>query len=730
MATQVPYSGTIDQTVQVDPLPQAHVDANPAAFGSSIAGAVTHLGDVTSQVGKELTDRAIAFQTLDEHMRADAATTDAMDKQTSRYLEFSQLKGNDLVQGFGKYKEDLAAIRNDGLNQLQSPYAKDQYLQYTRRSEGAMLFHGGMLAKQGLQEADHVASQGVMDGVSDRLATLGVGAGPDYDKGMGEIKSQAGGFVERQYGVHPGQPGYDQKVQEIVSGHAVKIISSIGKEDGSKAKELLDAGVKSGTIRPVDALKVGPELDSRIENHDARDVGHNVANGSPDYWGTGEKYSGEVSAKGLAASGNGSYSGVGPALPDGSHSVGRYGVNSGLLGKMLPEAGLVDERGQKVTTEADFLNSPKAQNTFSQEGWAKVQSDAKDFKTAYKTWTGEDNPVRYNAALNAVAKGSDPAVIADKSRASMATRAPNSPSAQDNAAEIATNNQYRARRVDDLSAMQDRNEVVNMVNGEGIQSLDGKVPQSLDEALKDPKFAEKYFRLPGDDQQAVLKVLHQNGELGGVRENAVGQRLYEQWKSVAVNRDTSSTPEEIEGLMKINPLQMPWSPQHRMDIVKAQHEVLQGQTANPNMTHAMGLPAVQKLLQDAGVSKASTPDEYNKFTNAYHEALKGYSQGQETPVKRDEDFTKIAQGLIGTKPGLLWGTNVDLKYNDAYTHASEGQKKMVGQAFMQENGRAYDPNNDRDVESLNRITNWMIFNTQGARAKGPAGASKSDQRAQ
>ena len=64
MASQVPYSGTMDVAPQLNPLPQVHVDTPIAAFGGATAGAITHMGEVVQGAGKELFDRAYAMQEL------------------------------------------------------------------------------------------------------------------------------------------------------------------------------------------------------------------------------------------------------------------------------------------------------------------------------------------------------------------------------------------------------------------------------------------------------------------------------------------------------------------------------------------------------------------------------------------------------------------------------------------------------------------------------------------
>ena len=153
MASQVPYTGTQEVSPQLEPTQQVHEDTPVAAFGGAVAGAITHMGEVAEGAGKELFARAYAMQELNEQVKADSASADAMDKMTDRYLQYDQLRGQERIDGSKAYQDDLDKIRNDGMAGLNSPYAKMAYLRDTRRTQSMMVWHGGMLARQGMDEA-------------------------------------------------------------------------------------------------------------------------------------------------------------------------------------------------------------------------------------------------------------------------------------------------------------------------------------------------------------------------------------------------------------------------------------------------------------------------------------------------------------------------------------------------------------------------------------------------
>ena len=67
---EIPYSGVPDRTPELRPTPSLNVNPPEAAFGTTIAAATQHLGQVEEGAGKELFDRAYALQEM--HVQSDA----------------------------------------------------------------------------------------------------------------------------------------------------------------------------------------------------------------------------------------------------------------------------------------------------------------------------------------------------------------------------------------------------------------------------------------------------------------------------------------------------------------------------------------------------------------------------------------------------------------------------------------------------------------------------------
>jgi hypothetical protein len=713
----VPYTGTQDVSPQVEPLSQVHLDTPNAAFGGAVAGAITHMGEVTQGAGKELFARAYAMQELAQQDETNAAVAGYQNDLNQKLLEFAENRGQDAKNALPGFSQETEDLRQKYAKDLGSDYARQLFNQESRQSRFRTIFSAGAHARTEMRSFGQEQMKLKSDAIGNTLAVNGTTDGPEFDQSVEKIRKLGGQYVEETKGIHPGDPGYDEAVQQWVSPQVAKVAAAVGRTDSSKGRAMLDRTVKAGLVQPRDALPLGDKLDSMEETKGAQKVAHLVARGDPKYWGN-EAVPDSVAVESLKGSPgtSGSFDSKGKDLPDGSHPVGKYGPNSKLVESELPKLDLKDEGGNAVTTEEQFLKSPKAQKAFAETVFPQLQTDNKTYKAAFKAWSGTDDPVRLGGALQSVAKNSNPSVVRDKAREAMAKAAPNSTAGQDNAAELAVNGQVRDRQIDRLSEKRDRDEVVGMISG--ANTLDGRVPQSLDEALKDPKFADRYNSLPKEDQTAVINILHANSDLGGVRENSVGLNAYQRLKSIMINRDTSSTPKEIDEAANTNLLQLPVSPQHRSELMALQHKVMQGQIANPNMNHAMGLPAVKKLLSDAGIDKANNPKAYEQFTNAFHDAVVSYGSGAERSVKQDEEFTTIAKSLVSdhARTWSGWWQGEKQPYSDLMGSSTK-LHKLGETLFSKTYGRALAPDEPQDLENANRLLMQTIYQKYGADTK-------------
>jgi hypothetical protein len=266
----------MDVAPQLNPTPTAHVDTPIAAFGGATAGAITHMGEVVQGAGKELFDRAYAMQELNEQVKADSASADTMDKMTDRYLQYDQLRGQERIDGSKQYQDDLDKIRNDGAQGLTSPYAKMAYLRDTRRTQSMMVWHGGMLARQGMDEAEKQSSLAKIDSLGNTLATLNVTDGPNFNNTVDAIKQAAANHVHDLSGFAPGTPDNNNLSAPYLSKQIAKVAVSRSNADPADGKAFFEKMKSSGMLSPEDGDIIQGRIESAVLNKTAAKIAHTV----------------------------------------------------------------------------------------------------------------------------------------------------------------------------------------------------------------------------------------------------------------------------------------------------------------------------------------------------------------------------------------------------------------------------------------------------------------------
>jgi hypothetical protein len=597
MASQVPYSPAPTEAPQLNALPQAHVDTPVAAFGGATADALTHMGTVAEDAGKELFDRAYAMQELNEQAKADAASADAMDKMTNRYLDYSQLRGQERIDGSKAYQDDLDKIRQDGMSGLNSPYAKMAYLRDSRRTQSMMIWHGGMLARQGMDDAVKQSSLAKIDTLGDTLATLNVADGPEFDQIVAAIKQAAADHVHDLIGAAPSTPDNDNLSAPYLSKQIAKVAVARSNSNPADGKAFYEKMRASKMLNPEDAMIIEGRIDSAVLNKTAATIAHSVN-------------------------------------------------------------------------------------------------------------VGADSNTK-------------PSVIAAKARDAAAKADPTDKGElADNAEQRAVTLWNQRQQVEFLSEKQARESIIQSIDG--TNSKDGKVPVSIDAAeAADPDFKSHFLELTPPSQAVVLGIIRKNQEIGGVVHNPQGDLQYYKLMQTGINRNSTSTPEELNDLANADLLSPQFSSltrEQRTNLLKVQGEVINGQIQDPNMTHALTLGSVEQMLTEAGIDKKSNPDEYNKFQTAYHDAIVAYGLGAERSVKNDGELTEIAKGLINKNAGAWFGgiRGINTKQPfDSMIEFSPQAKKVGTTSFQQLYNRAPDFDSETDTKLVNDLAMRAIYMKYG-----------------
>lgn len=139
---QVPYSGVPSQTLADIPTPEMNPRVPGAAFGGEVAQAVQGLGKTTEHAGDEIFNRAIALQNLNNETEASEADAKYMIEAGRIHADFNAKEGNERVQAFPKYQQDLQEARQKIRGSLSSPMAQKSYDRQSLSTMGRSIFNG------------------------------------------------------------------------------------------------------------------------------------------------------------------------------------------------------------------------------------------------------------------------------------------------------------------------------------------------------------------------------------------------------------------------------------------------------------------------------------------------------------------------------------------------------------------------------------------------------------
>jgi hypothetical protein len=713
MATPVPYTGEVDQTLQNIPIPQLHVNTPPEAFGGAVAGALTHMGQTVDGAGKELFARAYAMQEMDEFAKADMAASRTFKNANLEYLKLAELKGPELTAALPGYMERLQKIREDGMGDLTSPIARQTYMKDTLRNESTMIWHGGALARQGMDETNKIAGKAKIEALGDTLVALPMDT-KQANQQIDEIKSTISDYIHTNFGLSPGDRGYDGIANDFLSEQIAKAAKARIVRDPEDGKKFTEYFIKNSMLHPKDAAVVGELSDRAIDTHEASKFAHNMASGADASW-VETKHSIPDTIAAMKRSGLGSYSAT-VSLPNGDRLVGKYGINSAVVAEFIDKAALTDERGKAVTDEKDFLNSIQAQDQFAEFIANKLDSTTKNFHEFAKAWWGQEDPTKLALAAGHIAHNADPSVLREKTVAEMLKKFPNNVAAAERAGDIAIGNQNSAQRSEFLAEHADRDKLTNMIDGHGTQ--DGRVPVSKDDLFKIDGAKELYYKLDDKGQKDILRIIDENNyRWGGVRPTEWNVKEFERLTSIGLRRDTTATSKELEELVQYDFLHANFTKDQRTQLRGLQNAVIKGEIQNPEINKAIHAPAVQQLLDEANIKKGT--EEYNSFLATYNYALQQYGYGAERPIKSDDEFIKIAEKLVSREAAKWWNVGGLISGGQPFeglANTSNVMRRRGEDLFRIVNGRNPIYGDENEEKQLNDLLLRETFRELGRKA--------------
>lgn len=159
---QVPYTGVPGVEPSLERSPQLYVNAPPAAFGTTIAGAIDHLGTTLDQVGNEMTNRALAMAQLRNSSEAVEASAQHELQVNNAYVDFESKKGKNAVDAFPAFQQGLDKIRTDIRDSLSNDMVRKDFDARALSTQNRALFGAGRhMAGENLSYSIQAARAGV-----------------------------------------------------------------------------------------------------------------------------------------------------------------------------------------------------------------------------------------------------------------------------------------------------------------------------------------------------------------------------------------------------------------------------------------------------------------------------------------------------------------------------------------------------------------------------------------
>jgi len=646
MATPVPYSGTETVSPQLNPLSPVHVDAPIAAFGGATAGAITHMGEVVEGAGKELFDRANAMQTLHQEDIANSALGDFQNQLVGKFEEYSKYQGQDAIAHNAEFNQSTEDLRQTFADQMPSPFARRTFNNESRQSRFRTVFAAGNYAREEMKKFTTQAFDQRMAGEGQGVAAV-IGSNPDALDPAIERTKAVSGQKWQEKGFHPGTPEYDQAVAGDVSGHVVApALRTLANTNPILARTLQQDQLTKGHLTEVDSANLDPTIERHLINQGARSAGISILSGEAGDWGAQPV----TVSRGLDAlsktSGTGGYALVGKEDANGNgHPVGKYGVPSSELPRWLTDAGM------PAMSEQEFLANPKAQDQLATDRLGAFQKQYGSFDEAMKVWSsGIDTDNRIKSAHKALVDSSSRSDLAATTERVATKLQPNDPMF------VQATKDHVDTQVTKTAAFlqQDKIQNASIVTGGllGDGAPNGKLPTTETELKAiSPEVSDAVDKIKMDTKaQTNLHKALRNNIQEGYAITPENQALYERLRGAAM--DPYATADDRQALVDSDPASLEMPIKQRKELAGLRKGVIAGATASPRMGEA--LSAAADVIAGYGISKQEDPDRYNQFLSQFHDAITGYGQGQEKPVRDADVYRQIAQQVLQRREPNSW----------------------------------------------------------------------------
>lgn len=274
----VPYSPVPDVRPSSQGTPTIGVDAPGAAFGTTVAQAVSSVGGDLSKDGDEIFQRAMALQDLHNAAESDDAVTKYMAGLGDIHAKFNALEGQARVQAYPQYLTDIKTLREQIGSNVSNPMARRMYDRESLSTMGRTMFSGAVLAADGQKQwmigSANAASDMLMKHMTDN-ADNDVMFNADIKKL--EEKQR---FVAQMHGEDDTQA--NDRVMNALSAAYRERVMAKGWLQPNEAATMLDDYKAKHLITDTDYQKANALVRSSARSIGAANIAHDVYSNNPD----------------------------------------------------------------------------------------------------------------------------------------------------------------------------------------------------------------------------------------------------------------------------------------------------------------------------------------------------------------------------------------------------------------------------------------------------------------
>ena len=657
MATAVPYTGDDTVSPQERPAQRVWVDAPAAAFGTGIAQATEGLGTTMEGAGKELFDRAIAMQQLNQETDAQAKGTSAMQEMGQLHAEFTQKEGaNAGPDALNKLNTDLDAVRQKYRNQLNSPYAQKLYDTDTYSIMGRTAFNAAGHSGEQLKVYATGVNNDRVKAAADEAQT-----NPADERAFQSALADAEHAARENGALHGRAPQQiEDDVKDAKSGIISNRILGMARNQPQAAQKMMDDALADGSLRGDNINKVASAVQKSLYTVGAKQTADAVRDGTS--WEMGNKIipidrAADAIAMGIESGGN--YSAKSRPGPNGEQALGKYQVMSTNLPGWLAEAGM------KPMTPDEFLADHDAQDQLFQSKFGSYMKTYGSFNDAAAKWftgrslgelkganpTDRDNPSmdtnRYLTAVNKrLAATANTGETVAVGRKIAATTAPSDPLYGD-----AVENHIITQRAQEATVKrQDTQDDLLSIEKVASDAILGGKPLTIDALRMNPDTAAAIDRL---DPPGLIKLQNTIKEIAAQdnTETDARQGNLLRLKGLATTDSAAFLDTQLLGT--------DLTADGRKELMQIKEQVKKGAYEKPELQLVMSNPDVQIAMSAAGISKDNKPDGYNHYKGLVQNIIESYQKAGQTLSTKD--MVKIGTDVIyqtdPTDKGGHWFTN-------------------------------------------------------------------------